>query len=324
MEFCPELAVAARDVPGLTRDPIGIGGSQEGRHRGNVLRLADPAHGSLGLDLLAEITVRMGNSGRGRTFRFHHAGSDGVDADLFRPEFLGQRDGDDIDRGLCGAVDGRARDAERGDDGTKVDDAAAGRIKMLHRFLRREQRAQHIQVEVFVEMLFGNGFQRREIVNSRIVDQDVEATERLLGFREECLNFRLFRNIGFHRDGLATVLRDLRDDGFRAFLAGRIIDDHRGAFRGEMLGDGGANAFGCSGDDCNFSFDFFHNDFQFLVGGEGDEKELFDPASDRDEHGPSRKRAPEIPTVGQGFNGSLLLNMGLDMPGLKEVFVDRG
>jgi hypothetical protein len=50
-------------------------------------------------------------------------------------------------------------------------------------------------------------------------------------------------------DGLAAGRGDGVDDGLRAGLAGRVVDDDRGALGGERLGDRGADAFRGAGDD---------------------------------------------------------------------------
>ena len=39
----------------------------------------------------------------------------------------------------------------------------------------------------------------------------------------------------------------------RAGLAGGVVDDDGRAFGGERFGDGGSDALGCAGDDCDFT-----------------------------------------------------------------------
>ena len=53
------------------------------------------------------------------------------------------------------AVHRRVRQASTvADDGADVDDAPAAGAKVLHRFLRRQHQAQHVEVELLVEVLF--------------------------------------------------------------------------------------------------------------------------------------------------------------------------
>ena len=48
--------------------------------------------------------------------------------------------------------------------------------QMLRRSLRDEQHAEHVDVEVPMEALLGDGFERRKFVDSRVVHQNVEPT----------------------------------------------------------------------------------------------------------------------------------------------------
>ena len=84
------------------REKIGDGDFQPddrgGRH---LLGLADAAQGRFRLDLRAKTVCDAASV---KTFGFHHAGVDGVDANLSRPKFLGQRLCHRIHRRLRGAV----------------------------------------------------------------------------------------------------------------------------------------------------------------------------------------------------------------------------
>ena len=65
-------------------------------------------------------------------------------------------------------------------------------------------------------------------------------------------------------DGLAAGGGDGGDDGVGAGLAGGVVDDDGGAFGGERLGDGGADAFGGAGDDCDFTCELAHDVFPLI------------------------------------------------------------
>src|SRR6202011_6192672 len=71
---------------------------------------------------------------------------------------------------------GGRRDAS--DDGADVDDARAF-AKVLDRRLGSEQQAEHVDVEVPVEVFFGNVLNGREPVDTRVIDEDIQSTEFL-------------------------------------------------------------------------------------------------------------------------------------------------
>ena len=140
---------------------------------------------------------------------------------------------------------------------TDVDDAAAGGIEIFQRFLRGQQQAEHIQIELLVEMLLGDLFERREFIDARVVHEHVQLAEGFLGFGEQTFDVRLFGDVALHGDRLAARAGDFGDDLVRARFAGSVIDDDRRAFRREMLGDGRADAFGRARDDRDFAREFF-------------------------------------------------------------------
>ena len=102
-------------------------------------------------------------------FGFDHAGIDGVDADLLRAQVpwpatrvIG------VDGALGGAVDRRrSASAERADHGTDVDDAAAVGVEVLDGFLRGQQQAEHVEVELLVEVLGGDRLRAARIRRCR-------------------------------------------------------------------------------------------------------------------------------------------------------------
>ena len=91
---------------------------------------------------------------------------------------------------------------------------------MLDRLLRREQQAQHVQVEHLVEVLGRDLLERGELVDAGVVDEDVELAERLLRLGEEPPDVGLLGDVGLHGDGLAALASDLGDDAVGPFLAG--------------------------------------------------------------------------------------------------------
>ena len=76
---------------------------------------------------------------------------------------------------------------------------------MLCRFLRSENQAKDVEVEMFVEVLFGNRFERLEFIDSRVVDENIELAERLLRFGKELLQLRMFCDVRLHGESPAAV-----------------------------------------------------------------------------------------------------------------------
>ena len=85
---------------------------------------------------------------------------------------------------------------------------------MLYGLLAGEEQAEHIHVEVFVELFLGHLFQRREFVNAGVIDQDVDLAERLFRGGEETFDFRFVSDVGADSDCLAAVFRDFVFRGF--------------------------------------------------------------------------------------------------------------
>src|SRR5688572_1619261 len=124
--------------------------------------------------------------------------------------------------------------------------------------LRGQQQAEHVDVEVPVEVFFGDVLQRREPVDTRVVDQDVEPAELLDRRVDNGLRIGLLGDVAANGDRLAAGGGDAGDNGLGALLAGGIVDDDGRAFGGEGRGDGGADALGCAGDEGDFSGELAH------------------------------------------------------------------
>jgi hypothetical protein len=71
---------------------------------------------------------------------------------------------------------------------------------------------------LFVEMFFGNRFERREFVNAGVIDQNIDPTERLLRRRKESCDFRLLRNVGLDGDGSPASLCNFVHDAICVLL----------------------------------------------------------------------------------------------------------
>ncbi len=127
---------------------------------------------------------------------------------------------------------------------------------MLDGFLRRENQPQHVQVKQFMEVLGRHLLDRSEFIDAGVVDEDVERTERFLRLGKKALNVGLLGDVRLDSDGLAPVANDLGHDAIGPFLAGRVIDDHRGALGGQVQRDGGSDPLGRAGHHRDFSGQF--------------------------------------------------------------------
>jgi len=78
-------------------------------------------------------------------------------------------------RALCASVNRTAWRCNAADDRTNVI-MLPPLAEVLHCGLRGENETKHVNVEDPVELLFGDRFDRRELVDPGIVDEDVETT----------------------------------------------------------------------------------------------------------------------------------------------------
>ena len=178
------LAKAAASEKLLAGEPGGVVRSQKDSDGGDVARLADAAERSLRDDGLLE--VRADEAAAVGAFGLDHAGIDGVDPDLLRAELAGEHAGDGVDRALGAGVNRAVRRRDAAGDGADVDDAAAF-AEVLDGGLRGEQKTEHVDVEMPVELLFGDGLDGSELVHAGVVDEDVEAAVVLDGCVDDAL-----------------------------------------------------------------------------------------------------------------------------------------
>src|SRR5436190_339333 len=147
VHFLSGLTKTACDAESFACDPRGIGGSEKDRGRSNVIGLTDAAEWCLRFNAFAKIALV--ETGCAYTFRFHHAGIDGVNADFARTEFLRQRPGDRVDRAFCGSINRRTRRRQRRDGRTNIDNIATSRIELLDRLLSGEKQTENLHIELF-------------------------------------------------------------------------------------------------------------------------------------------------------------------------------
>jgi hypothetical protein len=216
-----DLEAAAGELE-LAGEPGGVVGGEEDRDGGDVAGLSEPAEGGLGDH--GFFHVRAEEAGGLGAFGFDEAGVDGVDADFAGAEFLGQDGGDHVERAFGGRIDGGAGGLESDDGRADVDDAAA-LAEVLDRGLGGEQKAEHVDVELAVKVFLGDRFDGSEFVDAGVVDEDIEAPVVLDGGVDDALGVGGLGDIALDGDGFATGFVNGGDDGFRAFLAGGVVDD---------------------------------------------------------------------------------------------------
>ena len=71
-------------------------------------------------------------------------------------------------------------------------------------FLRGEQQAEHIEVELLMEVLGGDAFEWRKLEDAGVVHENVEFAVGAFGFGEQALDVFEFRNVGMDGDGFSS------------------------------------------------------------------------------------------------------------------------
>src|SRR5581483_2581595 len=215
------LDVPARRGDALAGDPVGLVRGEEDRDLADIVGLTDPPQRRLRSGLLLEIAADDAERRGARSI--DHAGRDGVDADLARPELGCQCPGDRIERALGAGIDRQGRDRLGAGDRAHVDDAAAIAVEMRDRLAGREQGPEHVDVELTAIFRLGDFLDRLEAVDAGIVDQHIDRAEGLLRLGKEPLHIRFLGNIGLDGDRLAALLPDRGDDALGVVLGRGVI-----------------------------------------------------------------------------------------------------
>src|SRR5258708_9142554 len=134
---------------------------------------------------------------------------------------------------------------------TDVNHAAAIGTEVLSGLLSRQNKSQDIRVEHAVKLLLGNLLEGGKLIYARIVHQHIQTSKGFLGLGKDALHVFGFCYISLHRDGLATLGFNFRDNPLRAFFAGGVIDDYGGTFCRQTPGDARADALRRAGHYCH-------------------------------------------------------------------------
>ena len=98
-------------------------------------------------------------------------------------------------------------------------------------------------------------FERRELVEPALLTRMSSVPNALLVSATTLFTWPALVKIALDGDGLAALAGDLGHDALGGFLAGAVIDDNGGAFRGEAERDLGADTLGCAGHQRHFAFE---------------------------------------------------------------------
>ncbi len=101
-------------------------------------------------------------------------------------------------------------------------------------------------------------FEGKELVDTGVVDEDVETAEGLSRCRDELADVSGVGQVGLHGDGFATGGLNALDEGFGGSGAAGVVDDNRGSVGGETLRDGRSYSFGGAGNESDFAMKICH------------------------------------------------------------------
>ena len=118
---------------------------------------------------------------------------------------------------------------------------------------------------MLVEMLRRDGLERRELVDARVVDEDVDRAERLDGLGDHAFHVFGIGQVAVDGDGFATLGDDGGDHAVGGLFAGAVVDGNRRTLGGEPSRDFGTDAFGCAGYERNFAFESLGHRMLFRV-----------------------------------------------------------
>src|SRR5258706_1113286 len=166
-----------------------------------------------------------------------------------------------IERGIGGAADHITAHRLEGPRADDVDDYPIPLL--LHKwehFTRHAHVTKELERPIFCPRIIR---QRQEIAwtsTTGIVDQNIDATERVAAFGHDCCDSITLCDVGLHANDTAFALFPSEAYGLFKRLFPPGADQDRGALGKKAKRCGLANTFAAAGDDRNFSFESeFHN-----------------------------------------------------------------
>ncbi|MNC32070.1 hypothetical protein D3C75_804120 [compost metagenome] len=183
----------------------------------------------------------------------HPARADGVAGDIasrcFQPHHLGQADHAVLGRHIGGFADGADQPVHRGD----IDDSPP--VTLTHarqRQARAMEYGRQVQGDDLVPAFWRELLNRCHMLDTGVVDQDVDAAELALGQGEQRFDLGHVRQVGRVMDCLHPVPGDL---GQRRGWVAEAVEHDVGACAGQHLGNAQADAAGGTGDECGLAFE---------------------------------------------------------------------
>src|SRR5215470_15296962 len=113
---------------------------------------------------------------------------------------------------------------------------------MLERLLSDEKHSKNIGIKHSADLWLGDFFDRHELVNPGVVDENIDLAEGFLRGRKKFFNIGRFRNARLGGDSFAATFTDLIDNFVRIRFRGRVIHDYGGSMRRQFFCDTSADS----------------------------------------------------------------------------------
>lgn len=117
---------------------------------------------------------------------------------------------------------------------TDVGDAAARRAESFESCLSHHQKTEHVQVDLPMEMLTSDLVKWRKLVDSRIVNQNVDGSQLCCHRFYQGIGGGWIGEVRLHRDGPTAGSHNIAGNFFRTGLVARIIHCHFCATASEL------------------------------------------------------------------------------------------
>ena len=255
---------STRQQHDLPIDPLAFLTRQKRHHLAHIFRLAgSPQRRHTGDTFTRDLDAHVGCAARGimptvcgEHIRHDTPRCDGIDGDSLGPSIRGERAGEAFDGSFGASVQGVVfHTGHGGRDGGGEDDATA-MSQMFETVLSDEILGATVQIEDFVEVVFGDGFLVDEGFDAGVGDDDVEATEVRESLGEERGDLRGFGDVGFDGDGAGVKFGC---EGLDELVGGgggfAVVDGDGGAAGSELEGDACAETSSTTCDEGDFTFE---------------------------------------------------------------------
>lgn len=124
--------------------------------------------------------------------------------------------------------------------------------------LRRDDHRAHVDVQRRVDIVEREVVQRGRAEDARVVDEDVEAAERLRGMIDRAAHGHRIGAVGLDRDGPAAERLDVGNDGPRPLRRFLVSDRDVRAIGRQPFRNGRADAATAARDECALALKSIH------------------------------------------------------------------